>query len=247
MSYHLLFISLKGQCPLNYFVVIYTMKLKEFYAKTKKQNDDYVSRVARAVMTKPLAFLVVKYTSITPNQITVLSIFPGVASLVFLALGGKYTLLGAFLFFLYGVLDGVDGIVARATERYSKQGQWLDGIIGFVLVPLTFLATGIGLGGYNSLLIGAIASLCFPIQFVLIHYFKSEIVQRTESLQISASGKLEFVKYIYGVALYYYLLLFGALFHKMIYVLLFFAVFGTMFWMGTIVVQYLILRREKKL
>ncbi len=220
------------------------MELKEFYTKTRKQNDDYVSRAARAVITKPMAFLVVKYTPITPNQITVLSIIPGVSSLIFLALGGKYTLVGAILFFVYGLLDGVDGLVARARGLYSKQGQWLDGIIGFVLVPLTFLATAIGLGDYYSLLVGSIASLCFPIQFVLIHYFKSEIVQCNESLQISASGKFEFLKYIYGVALYYYLLLFGALFDAMIYVLLFFAVFGTMFWMGTIMLQYIILRRE---
>jgi len=222
------------------------VNIKEFYAKTQKENDDYISRVARAVITKPMAFLVVKYTSITPNQITVMSIFPGVMSLVFLALGGEYTILGAILFFIYGLLDGVDGIVARATERYSKEGQWLDGIIGFVLVPLTFIATAIGLGDYYSLLIGSIASLCFPIQFVLVHYFKSEIVGRKDSLQISSSGKFEFLKYIYGIALYYYLLLFGAVFHKMIYVLLFFAIFGSMFWMGTIVLQYLILRREKK-
>ncbi len=218
------------------------MNLKEFYLKTRKPHDDYVSIVGRAVLTKPIAFLVTKYTSITPNQITVLSILPGTASLIFLALGGEYTIIGAVLFFVYGVLDGVDGIVARAKERYSKLGQWLDGLAGFVLLPFTFLAVAIGLKDYLSLFMGSIASLCFPLQFLLIYYFKSEIMESNERLRISASGKFEFLKYIYSVALYYYVLLFGALFHKMFYVLLFYAVFGTMFWIGVIIIQYRILK-----
>lgn len=222
----------------------FKQELKQFYAKSKKPHDDYVSKIVRAILTKPLAFLFVKYTKITPNQVTVMSIIPGILGIIFLSLGRENAIIGAILVFLYGLLDGVDGIMSRATGLHSKMGQWLDGAAGYVLIPFVILSAAIGLRSYSALLIGSIAALCFPLQFVLIHYFKSEIVESNERIKISSSGKFEFLKYIYGVALFYYLLLFGAFFDKMIYVLWFLAVFGNLFWMGTLVLQYLILRKD---
>ncbi|MDP3698701.1 MAG: CDP-alcohol phosphatidyltransferase family protein [Nanoarchaeota archaeon] len=216
----------------------------EFCAKVRKQHDDYTSRVARVLFVYPIAFFLVKYTKLTPTKITVFSIISGMLSLAFLSLGGEYTVTGALLVLLYGILDGIDGVIARATGLHSKFGQWLDGVAGYVLLPLMMLSAAIGLGNYQALIIGSIASLCFPLQFSLIHYFKSEIVESNERITLSSSGKFEFLKYVYGIAPFYFLLLLGALFDKIIYVLLLFAVFGNMFWMAVLFLQYKILRKD---
>lgn len=224
------------------------MEFKEFCAKVRKTHDDYVSRVTRWIFIYPLAFFLTRYTKITPNQITILSILPGILSLIFLTLGNQYTnIIGAFMVLLYAILDGLDGIVSRATGQYSKLGQWLDGVIGYVLTPLMFISTAVGVGSYQALLVGSIASLCFPIQFTLIHYFKSEIVESKERISISSSKKFDFLKYLYGIAPFYYMLILGAFLNKTLYVLYFWAVFGNLFWMIMLIFQYRILTKGKVL
>lgn len=218
-------------------------EITEFYRKTRKPHDEYTAIVIRAIFVKPASYLIAKYTNITPTQITVFNIIPGILSLFFLYLGGKNTLIGALLAFVFALLDGMDGIIARAKGLHSKFGQWLDGVTGYVLYPLMMLSAAIGLHDYWSLVIGCIASLCFPLQFCLVHYYKSEIKESNERIEISSSGRFEFIKYIYGSATFFPLLLLAALFGKVIYVLLFFAIFGNLFWMIVILMQFRDLRR----
>lgn len=61
---------------------------------------------------------------ITPNQITMVSFAVGILSGVSFAL--SYLLLGAILYYLSDVLDGVDGVVARRTGRVTAYGAYLD-------------------------------------------------------------------------------------------------------------------------
>ena len=219
----------------------------EFDKKIKKPHDEYMARIIRFLFCIPVAKLFLRYKNVTPNQITVISIFPGILSIIFLSLGGyTFMLIGAFFAFLHAVLDGSDGIVARAKDMQSKFGAWLDGVIGYVLLPLMMLAAGIGLRNYLALMIGSLAALCFPIQFSLIHFYKSEIKKDNQRIEVSKSGKFEFLKYIYGSAIFIPALLISAIFNKTIYVLLFFAVFGNLFWMVVIIMHYRDLRKEIK-
>lgn len=64
---------------------------------------------------------------ITPNQWTVISLLPAI--LGFVALVYNELLIGVGLFILSGLLDVVDGAVARVTGAVSNLGAFLDGII----------------------------------------------------------------------------------------------------------------------
>ena len=66
-------------------------------------------------------------TSVTPNQITLISFLVGLISGVFFWKGG-YTsgIIGALVFQISAVLDCCDGEVARLKAMQSRMGQWLD-------------------------------------------------------------------------------------------------------------------------
>jgi phosphatidylglycerophosphate synthase len=64
---------------------------------------------------------------LTPNQWTLVSIVPAVASAYYLIV--QQFLYAAFLFAAASFLDLVDGSVARVTGRVTKKGAYLDTII----------------------------------------------------------------------------------------------------------------------
>jgi len=62
---------------------------------------------------------------VSPNGVTVLGLALTLATCVFYMWSGN-TLLTVFLFTLWGVLDLVDGVLARMTNQVSKSGAYLD-------------------------------------------------------------------------------------------------------------------------
>lgn len=65
--------------------------------------------------------------SITPNQITIISGFFGIAGAVLLLLKSHVMLvLAAVCIQLFAILDLVDGNIARAKNMQSSFGEWLD-------------------------------------------------------------------------------------------------------------------------
>ncbi|MCP6718563.1 MAG: CDP-alcohol phosphatidyltransferase family protein [Patescibacteria group bacterium] len=85
---------------------------------------------------------------LTPNQFTLTSLLFALLSFYFLI---KFNFLFAFIFFISaGILDLIDGAVARKRGEVSKKGAYLDTIIdryveiiillGFLLLPLQKIA-----------------------------------------------------------------------------------------------------------
>lgn len=64
---------------------------------------------------------------LSPNQWTVISIIPAVFGFVALLYGQLIS--GAVLFILSGLIDAIDGAVARVTGAVSNLGAFLDGVI----------------------------------------------------------------------------------------------------------------------
>lgn len=100
----------------------------------------YVGRPMSYVLTIP--FL---YTSISPNTISLISIIPLIVGFL-VSCFAKSRLTGVvcwFLFFLWNLLDGVDGNVARYKKQFSKYGSVYDAMAGYAAAALTFMSMGI--------------------------------------------------------------------------------------------------------
>jgi phosphatidylglycerophosphate synthase len=114
-------------------------------------------------------------TSLTPNQITLISFAVGLVAGLFFWKGG-YTngIVGALIFQFSAVLDCCDGEVARLKGMQSRLGQWLDVVCDNIVHVVLFLA--IAWAFYRAtaapsyLLLGGLASVgsLFSLYFVLL-------------------------------------------------------------------------------
>ena len=85
--------------------------------------------VIRPIATR-LTWLVVNYTKLTPNQITLLAFLMSViAASFFVKATREFLILGAIFFELHYLLDYVDGKVARLSGQTSATGKCLDEVL----------------------------------------------------------------------------------------------------------------------
>ena len=209
-------------------------------------NDEEISARIVKFIARPISFLVIKYTNITPNQMSLISFLFVIASCFFLIQGGYINrVIGSILAILYLMFDCIDGAIARAKKTESKLGMWLDGIIGFIAIEVILFCFILGLNTQLANIIGLLAIICFPMQFTIVHFYKSEIVKSNKPMKIGNDGKLEFLRYLYGSSLFYILIVVSSLINRPLWFLLFFAIFGNLFWMGLVGLQYINLKAKK--
>ena len=109
------------------------------------------------------------HTSITPNAVTFGGVLVSVLSSIAFARGGYwYSVLGAVLFYVAGLFDEMDGMLARVKFAESPRGTWLEGFADGLSYLLLFGGITIGLSHRYGrpatlmgilLLIGALLSL----------------------------------------------------------------------------------------
>lgn len=113
--------------------------------KREQCKDDlfsfYIGRKLTYWMTIP--FL---YTPLSPNNVTFLSICILIVGFVVNCFANsKGLLLVAWVcYFLWSLLDGVDGNIARYRGQFSKLGDIYDTMGGYAAYALIFLGMGIG-------------------------------------------------------------------------------------------------------
>ncbi|MFN2507868.1 MAG: CDP-alcohol phosphatidyltransferase family protein [Chthoniobacterales bacterium] len=141
---------------------------RKFWASLGSTADGLVDRYFNRPLGRLLSKLLV-HTSVSPNEVSIVSILIGVAAAPFFA-AGEFVV-GALLLQLCAVVDCVDGDLARALFKESRLGKWLD-IGGDQVVHCSvFVGIGIGVALTNpavpALLLGASAALgvliCFPL------------------------------------------------------------------------------------
>ncbi len=126
-----------------------------------KESEGFMSRhferkVSLAVSRRLAA------TSVTPNQMTLLSVGIGlVGALFFLSSRASLETVGALLFLLHSILDGCDGELARLKFQESRFGGVLDFWGDNVVHAAVFSGMAIGwsraIGASWPLLVGALA------------------------------------------------------------------------------------------
>ena len=91
---------------------------------------------------------------------------------------------------LGGILDNVDGEIARATNKTSLKGEYLDLIGHRVIHPLFFLFLSIGIyinnPNYYILILGSIAAIGFTISEISTNVYKQILYDK----RISSSPEI---------------------------------------------------------
>lgn len=112
--------------------------------KRKSAKNDYfafyVGRPLSYILTIP--FL---YTNISPNAVSLISIVPIIIGFIVMCLGKTKVVLviGWAMFFLWNLLDGVDGNIARYKKQFSKMGSVYDAMSGYIAMVLSFFGWGV--------------------------------------------------------------------------------------------------------
>ena len=104
---------------------------------------------ARGAHTKLLKPIVDRMANVDPSTLTWISVLFAAGCCYLIATAGRdadggWRLLGAFaLLFIAAELDALDGAVARAYDKVSKYGDWLDHTIDRVVDLALLIAIGI--------------------------------------------------------------------------------------------------------
>ena len=131
------------------------MKLKEIYnvcvPESKRKTDKmipwvyYVMRPLSILVTKPLL-----KTSVTPVNVTFASMVATLIGFVLIGFGQdtQIRLWGYLAFIVWGLLDCIDGNIARCKGLASARGALWDATGGYMALTLMFFSVGIG--AYND-------------------------------------------------------------------------------------------------
>ena len=93
---------------------------------SEKGEDGFVSRwINRQISVQISAWL--SFTSITPNQITIISFLMALVGAVLLAMGETLQVIaGGLMVQMSSIVDGCDGEIARLKHWATNRGAWLD-------------------------------------------------------------------------------------------------------------------------
>jgi archaetidylinositol phosphate synthase len=150
---------------------------------------------------------------LTPNQVTLLSLFFGVSAGVLYALGHAY--LGATALLVSALLDFVDGGVARIRNRSSRFGAAIDWIVDKYVDGIVLI--GLGIGGFVDMRLAAIAvfgslinTFIKPVVYAEIGYAKKEDGKIKDPLEgIGCFGRPETIIVIIVFSLLYWVTVSG--------------------------------------
>lgn len=151
---------------------------KALVASLRKGEDGLVARFDRYVslaVSRQLMKL-----PIHPNATTAVAALVGIACGVLAARGGYLMLLlGALLFQLNSILDGIDGEIARGKLLESKTGQWLDTISDDLCNLAFVVGAGVGCartwGSPLYLVLGLIAGAGLVINAAIMYHYLATV------------------------------------------------------------------------
>jgi len=148
---------------------------------------------------RPAAYGIVKLvapTRITPNQITVFNLLPGLASAACFWQGTPAACqAGAALLLATNVLDCVDGMLARVRGAGSTTGHILDGLTDYVIQTAVFVALLHGVAArdgqvWRTLSYGVPAGLVYAWWCARVDLLRSEWLARVHGRRRDPRGEL---------------------------------------------------------
>lgn len=138
---------------------------------------------------RPIAFIFVKLlypTSVTPNQVSLMSIIVGMMSGYFFSRGDvtSYFIAGGLYFFCL-VLDCVDGMIARLKKNGTPVGRIIDGFADYIVGISVYIGLGIGFSKgmvstefwpYSPLILLILAAASHIFHAMIVDYYRVEFM-----------------------------------------------------------------------
>ncbi len=121
------------------------------------------------------------HTAVSPNMVTFAGLLVAVVSAYSFAQGNYLaSLAGALLFFLSGLLDEVDGMLARVRFSDSAFGTWLEGSVDNFSYLLLFVGVTVGLyrqRGPQEALVGELALIGSVLSVPVISWQRKRLTR----------------------------------------------------------------------
>lgn len=189
---------------------------KEYEASLKSiETENYIDRI----FYRPIGFQIartLRNTGITPNMITIISIFVGAATgFLFYHNELKYTIYGILCLIFANILDCVDGQLARLTGIKSKIGRILDGFAGDIWFASIYIGLALRLshqtGSYWFFALAVLSAMSHLLQANITDYYKTLHLYFISKEKGSEFQSLEQVveqhkQTQYGITKFFYLL-----------------------------------------
>ena len=131
--------------------------VRKYYTSEKAQKD-LDSHIFLYYCIRPFSFRLSAFflnLGLSPNHITWFTYFVIISIASLFSYGSYETfVVGSVLLYFRGLLDAVDGNMARASGVSSKYGEFIDAVAEYLLAGAVFFAIGIGLtfGHYSGTL-----------------------------------------------------------------------------------------------
>jgi phosphatidylglycerophosphate synthase len=161
-----------------------TPKLPTFESVLKSRDvEDPVNLWVHRPLAYGLVALIYR-SPITPNQITLLAILTGIAAgACFVGGTPELMLWGGVLLWASAILDCADGILARATQKFTALGRAIDGTGDAIVAIATVLPAGYHLwvtqGSASVWPLLGIAIVSAVLHIELYDYYKESYLQMT--------------------------------------------------------------------
>jgi len=142
----------------------------ELVRQSGKVTDGIYSRFNR-ILCRP-AVRRLSHTPVTPNVVTFGGLAVAILSGFSFAQGSwLWGVLGAALFFISGLFDEIDGMLARLKFQESPFGCWLETMVDYATYLLVF--AGMTVGGYRQggalyLVLGLVLAFGLVVSFIAI-------------------------------------------------------------------------------
>lgn len=160
---------------MTYKEIIKTCQKKEY--ETQSEGWNFFGMLIRE-MSYPVTYLFIK-TPITPNQVSFISLLCTVIGFVVMTIWHNnfiIKLIGILLFFIWNVLDCVDGNIARCKKQFSENGDLWDAAAGYAALFLMFISMGIcsseSIKYYHMFIVLGCLSGAFTLYPRLLMHFK---------------------------------------------------------------------------
>ena len=189
---------------------------KEYEASLKSiETENFVDRI----FYRPIGFRIAKAlrnTGVTPNMITVISIFVGAAAgFFFYKTDIVYNVIGILFLILANILYCVDGQLARLTGIKSKIGRILDGFAGDIWFASIYIGFALRLseqtGCYWFFALAVMSGMSHLFQANITDYYKTlhlYFISKDKGAEFQSIEQIEaqHKQLKYGVAKFFYFL-----------------------------------------